>query len=118
MAGHKKWSEIRAKAAPETLERADALLASYRLRGLREARGLTQSEMADRLDVRQVSVSRMEARSDVRVSTLRSVIEAMGGRLEIRAVFPDAEYQIEVGEEMQVQPAPRATRASEARDAA
>jgi transcriptional regulator with XRE-family HTH domain len=118
MAGRKKWSEIRAKAAPETLAVADALRESYRLRGLREARGLTQTEVAERLEVRQVSVSRMESRSDVRVSTLRAVIEAMGGRLEVRAVFPDADYQIEVGEELEVRPSPRLAPSEDARDAA
>ena len=90
MAGHTPWREVRAKLAPEVQEGIDALTTSYRLRGLREARGLTQAEMADRLEIRQVSVSRMEARSDVRVSTLRAVIEAMGGELQIRAASPDA----------------------------
>lgn len=118
MPGHKKWSEIRAKAAPETLAVADALLASYRLRALREARGLTQNEVAERLEIRQVSVSRMEARADVRVSTLRSVIEAMGGELQIRAVFPDAEYSIEVGEDAEIRSSPDATSLNEGREAA
>jgi transcriptional regulator with XRE-family HTH domain len=118
MAGRKKWSEIRSKAAPETLAAADALRESYRLRGLREARGLTQSEVAERLEVRQVSISRMEGRSDVRVSTLRAAVEAMGGRLEIRAVFADAEYHIELGEEVEVRPARRMASTEDARDAA
>jgi hypothetical protein len=52
MAGRKKWSEIRAKAAPETLAVADAIRESYRLRGLREARGLTQIEVGEELEVR------------------------------------------------------------------
>jgi transcriptional regulator with XRE-family HTH domain len=117
--GHRKWSEIRAGLSPDVLAVADALRASYRLRGLREARGLTQEEMAERLEIRQVSVSRMEARSDVRVSTLRAVIEAMGGELEIRARFPDAEYRIEISEDaMEVKPAAPANPSGEARDAA
>ncbi len=107
--GRKKWSEIRAKAAPETLEAAAELLTSMRLRDLREARGLTQSEVADRLEIRQVSVSRMESRSDVRVSTLRSVIEAMGGEMEIHARFPDAEYRLDLtAEDAQVEQIPSA----------
>lgn len=119
MAGHRKWSEIRSQLSPEVLAVADALRASYRLRGLREARGFTQDEMAERLEIRQVSVSRMEARNDVRVSTLRAVIEAMGGEMEIRARFPDAEYRIEIGEDsMEVQPASPANPSDDARDAA
>jgi transcriptional regulator with XRE-family HTH domain len=103
MTGRRKWSEIRAKAAPETLAAAavktEQMLTSYRLRELREARGLTQTEMADRLAIRQVSVSKLEARADVRVSTLRSVLEAMGAELEIRARFPDAEYLVAFGDD-------------------
>jgi transcriptional regulator with XRE-family HTH domain len=118
MAGRTKWREIRAEAAPETLAVADALLASYRLRALREARGLTQAEMADRLEIRQVSVSRMEARSDVRVSTLRAVVEAMGGELQIRAVFPDAEYSIEVGADAEIHSSPNPSPLNEGREAA
>src|SRR5215218_2379438 len=106
MSGHTPWREVRATLAPEVQEGIDALTASYRLRDLREARGLTQAEVADRLEIRQVSVSRLESRSDVRVSTLRSVIEAMGGRMEIRALFADAEYIIEIGDEVEVRPAP------------
>ena len=105
--GRKKWSEIRAKGSPETLEAAAGLLTSMRLRDLREARGLTQSEVAERLEIRQVSVSRLESRTDVRVSTLRSVIEAMGGEVEIRACFPDAEYRLDLtGEDATVQRIP------------
>ncbi len=103
MAGRRKWSELRAKVAPEVLAEAavktEQMVASYRLRDLREARGLTQNQLAERLDIRQVSVSRLEAREDVRVSTLRSVFEALGAKMEIRAVFPDAEYRVDFGDE-------------------
>lgn len=106
--GRKKWSEIRAKASPETLEASEDLLMSLRLRELREARGLTQTAVADRLEIRQVSVSRLEGRSDVRLSTLRAVVEAMGGELDVRARFPDAEYRLDVGEaDAHVEPVPR-----------
>ena len=103
------WDELLSTVDPEVLAAAaaktEAHLTSLRLRELRKARGLTQAEIADLLDIRQVSVSRLEARSDVHVSTLRSVIEAMGGEIEIRARFPDAEYQIELsdGEEARVE---------------
>jgi len=65
---------------------------------LRKARGLRQTELAERLGVGQVAVSRMESRGDLLISTIRNVVEAMGGRLEVRAVFPDGEArEIEVG---------------------
>lgn len=104
----RKWAEIKAGMRPESVAVAAAkteqILAGLRLGELRKARGLTQEAMAERLAVRQVSVSRMESRTHVRVSTLRSVVEAMGGTLEIRACFPDAEYRLDLsGADAQVE---------------
>lgn len=61
-----------------------------RLRELREeVARLTQEELAAQLGVQQAAVSKLERRSDTTVSTLRSAIEAMGGKLELIARFPD-----------------------------
>ena len=62
---------------------------------LREERGLTQVELAARMGVRQSTISGIERRDDVQFSTLRRVIEALGGKLEILASFPDASYRID-----------------------
>ena len=71
-------------------ERADELIAEELiLRQLREALELTQDEMADRLEIGQDIVSRSERREDVRLSTLRSHVEALGGELRVTATFPD-----------------------------
>jgi DNA-binding XRE family transcriptional regulator len=59
------------------------------LEELRNAKQLTQMDMAEMLDVPQSSISRIERRADMYVSTLRNYIEAMGGVLQIQAVFPD-----------------------------
>lgn len=56
---------------------------------LRNAKRLTQSDMAEMLDVPQSSISRIEQRADMYLSTLRNYIHAMGGVLQIQAVFPD-----------------------------
>jgi transcriptional regulator with XRE-family HTH domain len=61
---------------------------------LRELRGNTQEELASKLGVRQATVSGMERRGDIQFSTLRRVIKALSGSLEIFAVFPDARYRI------------------------
>jgi transcriptional regulator with XRE-family HTH domain len=61
---------------------------------LRETRGHTQQELAARLGIRQATVSGMERRSDIQFSTLRRVINALGGDLEIVAVFPETEYRL------------------------
>jgi DNA-binding XRE family transcriptional regulator len=59
------------------------------LRDLRLARKLTQEKMAELLQIRQEGVSRLEKRSDLHLSTLREVIQAMGGELRLVVEFPD-----------------------------
>ncbi len=59
------------------------------LRELRRARRLTQVRMANALGITQDSVSRLEKRSDLLLSTLRKTVKAMGGNLSLVAVFPD-----------------------------
>ena len=61
------------------------------LRELRHARKLTQVKMAKTLGVSQDSVSRLEKRSDLLLSTLRKTVEALGGSLSLIAEFPDRE---------------------------
>ena len=56
---------------------------------LRCAKQLTQADMAEILDVPQSSISRIERRADMYLSTLRNYIQAVGGFLQIRAIFPD-----------------------------
>jgi len=59
------------------------------LQELRKARKLTQERMAEMLHVQQFTVSKMEKRTDLLLSTLRSYIEAMGGDLKLIVQFPD-----------------------------
>ena len=63
---------------------------SVRLKELREELGLSQEEVGRRLGKKQASISRTEARSDVRVSTLKEYAQAIGGKLVVNVVFPDA----------------------------
>lgn len=97
-----QWENVKREMDPELREHidhgAEALLALVSLRELLAERGLTQAEIAERLEVAQGNISRTLRRADVRVSTLRSVIEAMGGELELVARFPDATYAIAGGE--------------------
>ena len=59
------------------------------LRDLRKAHELTQQRMAEALHISQDGVSRIEKRSDFLLSTLRSYVEAMGGKLRLVVEFPD-----------------------------
>lgn len=62
---------------------------------LREERRITQSELAHRMGVRQASISGFERRDDIQVSTLRRIVEALGGRLQIFAVFTEGRFALE-----------------------
>jgi predicted XRE-type DNA-binding protein len=94
----KKFSDLRAKMSPESQSRSEAkalaMLAEMPLNELRQARGLSQKMLADVLHVQQPSIAKLEKRTDMYISTLRSHIEAMGGELEVIAKFPDGAIKI------------------------
>ncbi len=85
----------RVEASPERRERLDDLRRAYdavlTLSDLREAHGLTQGEMAALLKVSQPNVSKTERKEDLYLSTVAGYVEALGGKLELRAVFSDDE---------------------------
>lgn len=68
---------------------AELIAEEMTLRDLRRALDRTQVHLARALGVKQESVSRLEQRSDMLLSTLRSYVEAMGGELDLVAKFPD-----------------------------
>ncbi|MGA2185435.1 MAG: helix-turn-helix transcriptional regulator [Bryobacteraceae bacterium] len=68
---------------------AELIAEEMTLRELRKARKLTQVRMAKQLGITQDSVSRLEKRSDLLLSTLRKTVQAMGGNLSLVAEFPD-----------------------------
>jgi transcriptional regulator with XRE-family HTH domain len=68
---------------------AELMAEEMTLRELRRARKLTQVRMAKKLGITQDSVSRLEKRSDLLLSTLRKTVKAMGGSLTLVAEFPD-----------------------------
>jgi DNA-binding XRE family transcriptional regulator len=79
-------------------EKADGMarqmLAEMPLNELRQARGLSQKMLAEVLHVQQPSIAKIEKRTDMYLSTLRSHIEAMGGELDVIARFPDGSVKI------------------------
>lgn len=94
----KKFSELRAAMSKPARQQADrlakAMMAEMPLNELRQARGLSQKMLAEVLHVQQPSIAKMEKRTDMYLSTLRSHIEAMGGELEVIARFPDGAVRI------------------------
>ncbi|HVV48594.1 MAG TPA: helix-turn-helix transcriptional regulator [Polyangia bacterium] len=89
-----KWSDIKhRKMTPERLDAADRRveeeIVSIRLRELREAEGVTQEEVARRVEVAQAQVSRAENRGNPHIDTVRRYLQALGYELEVAAVKKD-----------------------------
>jgi transcriptional regulator with XRE-family HTH domain len=101
MAGHRPFRELVEPILrdPERRRRAEAYRAEVRrlaaLGDVRRARSFTQEQLAQEMGKPQTHISRLERQADLYVSTLRRYVEAMGGHLEVRAVFPDATLAIE-----------------------
>ena len=99
MTERKKFRDLAERTmAPEAIARSKArvqvMIAAMPLQELRRARELSQAQLARALETTQPEVSKIESRADMYVSTLRSYIEAMGGKLEIVASFPDGDVRI------------------------
>jgi DNA-binding Xre family transcriptional regulator len=100
----KNFKELQAKMPPERRARSEAkakhMIKEMALDELRLARELTQEQLARALKIKQAAVSKMERRTDMYLSTLQGIIRAMGGELEIRAVFPDGTVRINQFQEL------------------
>jgi DNA-binding XRE family transcriptional regulator len=79
------------KRRQKKIERRAAILIAEEMtmRELRNARKITQEQLAKKLGVKQEQISRIERRTDLHLSTLRRSVEAMGGELFLVATFPD-----------------------------
>ena len=93
----KTWREVRATRPPREEQvaghraRMDSEVRAYRLREVREEQGLTQVELADRMHVKQPTVSQLESGEIDRagLSTIKAYVEALGGTVEVLADFGD-----------------------------
>lgn len=82
--------ELSHKRKKRIQEKADEYIKEYEtLQKLRKGLHLTQKELAENLRIKQVSVSNLENRPDMRLSTLNNFVEAMGCELEIFIKTPD-----------------------------
>jgi transcriptional regulator with XRE-family HTH domain len=95
MSGHRPFSELRDKlrADPERAARIDAMEIAIEnalaLAEMRRSRGVTQKQLAETMHVSQANISRIEHGEDAQLSTIQRYISALGGHLELRAIFPD-----------------------------
>ena len=93
-----KFSELREKMTPkakaESRRLVEKALNEMPLNELRNARGLSQKMLAEALNIQQPAIAKLEKRTDMYISTLRSHIHAMGGELDVIARFPDGDVKI------------------------
>ncbi len=103
----KPFQNLVKKMSSESRERirrrTAQMQAEMALQELRQAKQLTQQELADRLNMNQAAVSKLEHQSDMYVSTLRRYVAAMGGELRIIARFPQGDVVIDQFEEIEEQ---------------
>jgi len=94
----KSIEELRAKMPAASLARVDArvqrTLELMTLHELRRAQRMNQTELAENLQTSQSEVSKIENRGDMKISTLGEYVSALGGTLELRAVFPSKTVEL------------------------
>lgn len=94
-----KWDNLKRRMSPAARARVDArvreTLGTMPLAEIRKAIGMTQVDLAEKLDVAQSSVSKIENAADMYLTTLRKYVEALGGKLHLTAVFPGGR-QVEI----------------------
>ena len=95
-----KWNDLKRKMSPGARARVDArvkaTLEAMPLAEIRKAIGMTQTDLAGKLETGQGSVSKIENAADMYLATLRKYVEALGGELHLTAKFGDGrEVEIE-----------------------
>ncbi|MBL4810591.1 MAG: helix-turn-helix transcriptional regulator [Phycisphaerales bacterium] len=94
----KNFKELRDGMSQEHRGRADVrtdeMMAEMLLVEIRKQTGLTQEELAETLGIKQPSLSKLESQSDMQISTLQRLIEALGGKLELIAHLPKGDVRI------------------------
>ena len=98
--------KTRALAALRTQE----LLAELLLSEIRQLAGKSQQQVAKALGIKQPSLSKLENQSDMQISTLRKIVEALGGELEVFAKFPKGTVKIDQFDPSQRRPRRHRTR--------
>jgi transcriptional regulator with XRE-family HTH domain len=92
MAGRNKWDKLIARMPEDRRARIERGvredLTEMLLSELRRQAGLTQQQVADSLGIKQPTLSCLEGQDDMQISTLRRIVEAIGGELDIVATLP------------------------------
>ena len=105
MSGHHPWSELMAELPAERRKRikedADTLHREYTLSEIRRQAGLTQCQMAEKLNVSQPAYASFEKGGNLRVGTLQKIASALGGELSLNIKLHGGDVKINLaGREM------------------
>lgn len=94
----RNFRELEKKMPPDSLARAKTrakeMMAEMLLAEIRKSVGLTQEDLAAQLGIKQPTLSKLESQDDMQVSTLRRLIRALGGELELVAHLPGGDIRI------------------------
>ena len=94
----RNFDDTLARLSPEVRAEAEALAAQMieemALAELRAARELSQQQLATLLNISQPAVAKIERQTDMYLSTLRNIVTAMGGTLDLVAHFPEGDVRI------------------------
>src|SRR6266403_857761 len=83
------------KTQSKASRRAKKLLGELLLSEVRQLAGKSQQEVAETLGMKQPSLSKLEKQTDMQISTLRKIVNALGGELEVLARFPKGTVKID-----------------------
>jgi len=94
----RKFSELEAKMSPEARARVEVrvkeAMAEMLIAELRKHVGLTQEQLAELLGIKQPTLSRLESQDDMQIGTLRRLVRALGGELEIIVHLPGGDVRL------------------------
>ena len=100
MSGHHPWSELMAELPAERRKRikedADTLHREYTLSEIRRQAGLTQCQMAEKLNVSQPAYASFEKGDNLRVGTLQKIASALGGELSLQVKLNGNDFKIDI----------------------
>ncbi len=95
---HTSIQQLRERMTPEARKcatlKAREMMAEMLIGEIRRDAGFTQEQVAELLGIRQPSLSKLESQDDMKISTLRRIVNALGGELEIIARMPTGDIRI------------------------
>jgi DNA-binding XRE family transcriptional regulator len=89
---------LAARRVIQLIQPARKVTDNLTLKDLRELYSCSQVQLAEKVGVKQSAISRFEQRDEVKLGTLAAAIKALGGELQIRAHFPDADVPLSIKE--------------------